>query len=130
MKGKRRLRRAIIAKCLTCYGRFNVIIGEAPHFIALRLRCQLRVCPFGKDRETCVNNHCPFDRDFVRRLSYPMTFTNDLDETFQLRSLTHHAEMLCPYCREVVLGRPDDRWLAQFGSGMKSLPSGYHVVCI
>lgn len=44
----------------------------------------------------------------------------------RFRSIAHYVSSHDPYCRNVIFGSPDDRWLPTFEG--KSVPRGFQVV--
>ena len=42
-----------------------------------------------------------------------------------VRTIDQYIISLCPYCREVILGKPDEGWISSFGGKFGSVPSGF-----
>jgi hypothetical protein len=98
------------AICFQCGRPYEAKIGEASHFI--------------RDRVDPI--HAAY-----LKFCFPMTLeclTPGLQAMqTEVRSLNQYILCLCPYCREVILGRPDGDWMSDFSGKIKGTPSGFQV---
>lgn len=120
-KRKRRRLPPYNRRCSRCDGRFFFIYSEYVYF--MRGPKSRRTEPPSRTLIDTIDDDYFTEAHALRRYPREVVLRG---ERVRFRSLEHYVSSHDSYCRAVVFGSPDDRWLPMLHS--RNAPSGFQIV--